>query len=412
MEPYSVYIHIPFCLHRCAYCDFNTYAGQGHLISDYVDALVLEIQSLRKTGGRSIPVHSIYFGGGTPSLLPPVAVGKVLKTLGDSFDLLPGIEITLEANPGTLSQSYLQDLSTFGVNRLSLGMQSAHPVELNLLERQHHFEDVLESAHWAQEAGIQNLSLDLIFGLPGQRTIAWSESLSKAIDLAPKHLSLYALTIEPGTPMDTWVSRGLITVPEPDLAADMYELASEKLDAEHYMQYEISSWAKADDAFAIRDEKSDPAYVPGYLTSSWTCTHNLQYWRNQPYFGFGAGAHGYVNGMRIANVLTPQAYIESMIRPAELANYPRTPATVRTQSIDLQTEMNETMMMGLRLTMEGVSRSKFQARFRKNMIDVYGKQIQRLEEWGLLEWVGRNLEILRLTSHGRLLGNKVFGEFV
>jgi oxygen-independent coproporphyrinogen III oxidase len=406
VEAYSIYIHIPFCRHRCAYCDFNTYAGQDARIPDYVEALRREIQSLTISSAERFLVHTVYFGGGTPSLLPVSAFESILKTISDSFELIPDAEISIEANPGTLSANYLKDLRATGVNRLSLGMQSADPQELAFLERQHQFEDVVKAVQWARQAGFDNLSLDLIFGLPEQTIRVWEASLTRALSLAPEHFSLYALTIEHGTPLGHWAERGLIPVPDPDLAAEMYELAGEKLIAAGYKQYEISNWAKADPKLGrVRAEST-------IENPSFACRHNLQYWRNRPYFGFGAGAHGFVGGVRTANVLAPGSYLKCFAEPESALDFPRTPATVSVQNIDLATEMGETMMMGLRLTLEGVSRTAFQVRFDQGLNTVYRAQIEKYISWGLLEWAGVGDEILRLTRQGYLLGNQVFSEFV
>ena len=405
MEPNSVYIHIPFCLHRCAYCDFNTYAGKGNLIPEYVDALQLEIKNLRTVAGESLHVHTIYFGGGTPSLLPAYSIAKILHTLDVCFDFAPDIEISLEANPGTLSLTYLQDLFSAGINRLSLGMQSSHSRELIFLERQHNIGDVIESVEWTRQAGFENLSLDLIFGLPEQTIETWHESLRRALELAPEHFSLYALTIEQGTPMNRWLERGLIALPNADLAADMYELACDRLFEAGYLQYEISNWAKTN--FDMQIINFSPQSILNNASQ-----HNLQYWRNLPYFGFGAGAHGFAGGVRISNVITPEDYIQRLAKPTSLPSFPCTPATISDQLINQEIEMMETMMMGLRLTSEGISRTAFQTRFHQKVDDVFGIQIEKLIGWGLLEWVEPDIDTLRLTNRGRLMGNRVFGEFI
>ncbi len=401
MEAYSVYIHIPFCRHRCAYCDFNTYAGLENLIPEYVDAIQHEIQFLTQSANERFRVHTIFFGGGTPSLLPAFFIAKILHTLDANFELVPDAEVSLEANPGTLSQSYLHDLRSAGINRLSLGMQSAHPRELAFLERLHRFDDVLESVKWSRQVGFDNINLDLIFGLPEQSLEIWEGSLDQALNLAPEHFSLYALTLEKGTPMHNWASRGRISEPDPDLAAEMYELACDKLSRAGYRQYEISNWAKAND-----NKKSV------LDNSNLVCRHNLQYWRNRPYFGFGAGAHGFANGFRISNILAPSKYIKRNSGIVDLHPFPFTPATDSFQPIDCQTEMNETLLMGLRLTNEGVSQSAFKARFDQEMVEVFAIQIDKLIGWDLLEWEGKENDILRLTPRGRLLGNRVFSEFI
>lgn len=398
MVIYSLYLHIPFCQHRCGYCDFNTYAGLDALIEPYVQALCREAEIAAQAAGERLPAHTVFFGGGTPSLLPAAQLEKVLATLQRSFDLLPGVEITLEANPGTLSLAYLRDLHRLGVNRLSLGMQSAHPGELRLLERQHGYSDVVQAVQWARQAGFTNLNLDLIFGLPHQPLETWQQTVELASGLHPEHLALYALTLEHGTPLAHLANRGLIAEPDPDLAADMYEWASQRLAEAGYIQYEISNWARC------RQDKL------------LACRHNLQYWRNLPYLGLGAGAHGFAGGVRTANVLAPGAYIRRLQsgRPAvaELPEFPHTPATQELFPVEREAEIAETMMMGLRLTQEGVSAAAFRQRFGQDLQDFFARPIARLRERGLLEWSGAQGDRLRLTAAGRLLGNQVFVEFI
>jgi len=337
-------------------------------------------------------------------LLAVSLIAKILSTLFECFSIPPEIEISLEANPGTLSLSYLKDLFSVGINRLSIGMQSSHSQELSFLERQHNFEDVIESVLWARKAGFRNLSLDLIFGMPEQSMDAWCESLNRALELAPEHFSLYALTIENGTQMAQWLERGLISAPDNDLAADMYELACDKLLLAGYLQYEISNWALIESGLNYQN------FLPNSNLKN-ASHHNLQYWRNLPYLGFGAGAHGFAGGMRTANINSPEAYIQSQKNPIRLPYFPQTPATANCKIIDRETEMLETMMMGLRLTREGVSRLVFNERFQRQLDNAFGAKIEKLIGWGLLEWVEPDRDILRLTNRGRLLGNRVFVEF-
>jgi oxygen-independent coproporphyrinogen-3 oxidase len=271
------------------------------------------------------------------------------------------------------------------------------------LERQHDFGEVIQSVGWARRAGFDNLNMDLIFGIPGQTLLAWEETLTSALRLNPDHLSLYALTIEENTPFHHWVARGLVDQPDPDLAADMYELASDHLARSGFIQYEISNWAR------------ESAFSPSVVGHPrFACRHNLQYWRNRPYLGFGAGAHGYIENKRIANVLSPTEYIRRMQAPDArgVTAFPRTPVTAQVTPISREDEIAETMMMGLRLTLEGVSRTIFRQRFDQELADVFGVQIERLRGLGLLEWAGVDDEILRLTTRGRLLGNQVFVEFI
>lgn len=400
----SLYLHIPFCSHRCGYCDFNTYAGLESLIPAYVEALCVEIEGLARNAPEPLSVHTVFFGGGTPSLLPVGALTWIMEAIGHSFALQPEAEISLEANPGTLSFDYLLGLREAGVNRLSLGVQSAHPAELRLLERTHDYPEVIQSVLWARRAGFDNLNLDLIYGLPEQALATWQNTLELVLGLHPEHLSLYALSLEHGTPFGHWAARGLLSSPDPDLAADMYDYATERLDKAGYIQYEISNWARS----VHSDQRS--AIEPPTLA----CRHNLQYWRNLPYLGCGAGAHGYANGFRSVDVLSPSAYIKALRRDApESLPFPRTPATQSLTPIDLSAEIAETMMMGLRLTREGVSEAQFYQRFNVSLSETFERQIEPLSTLGLLEWFGHAPDRrLRLTSAGRLLGNRVFREFV
>lgn len=390
----SLYIHIPFCSHRCAYCDFNTYAGLEELIPPYVEALIREIDGLAYAAKEPISVHTLFFGGGTPSLLPAKLLAQILTAVSQNYVLHTAAEITLEANPGTLSPEYLTELRQMGINRLSLGVQSASPEELRLLERQHDFLDVIRSVRWARQAGFANLNLDLIFALPGQSLASWQNNLEQALALGPEHLSLYALSFEHGTPFRDRLNRGLMPLPDPDLAAEMYEWADKRLGEAGYEHYEISNWARHN--------------AKGELLS---CQHNLQYWRNLPYIGFGAGAHGWVGGLRTMNVLSPAAYIQRLASKKEFA-FPRTAATSTAAKVDSRQAMAETMMMGLRLLKEGVSQQEFAERFGTSPDSVYSTEIEQLQSKHLLERSGPKKDRLRLTRQAALLGNLVFSEFV
>ena len=394
MMPWSIYIHIPFCRHRCGYCDFNTFAGQEFRIPDYLQALESEILQVASGLEYKPLVHTVFFGGGTPSLLPAEGFERIFKVLNDHFIITNSLEATLEANPGTVTPDYLRRLRQIGLNRISLGMQSAQPHELRLLERQHGIEDVARAVNWAREAGFENLSLDLIYGLPGQSMEGWQDSIQHALSLAPDHLSIYCLTIEPGTPLMRKLNQGWITAPDDDLAADMLEWCMQELPDRGFEQYEISNFARRD--------------AHGELLLS---RHNCQYWRNQPYLGFGAGAHGSACGVRTENVGRIAAYL-NRCQQVERRTFPLGPATLHSQKIDWQTEMQETMMVGLRLTQEGVDRSEFLERFHIDLMEVYGLQIERLIHLGLLEWTTTDAQKIRLTWKGRLLGNQVFMEFV
>jgi oxygen-independent coproporphyrinogen-3 oxidase len=278
-------------------------------------------------------------------------------------------------------------------------VQSSHAWELRLLDRQHSFDDVIAAVHLARAAGFApnassgsyGLNLDLIFALPHQTLAMWQSSVLRALALQPDHLSLYALSLEQGTPLRSWVTRGLLPTPDSDLAADMYLWASEALAAHGFVQYEISNWAR-----------------------SFACRHNLQYWRNRPYLGFGAGAHGCAAGWRYSNVLAPAAYIVRLESAEQRAanggrSFPFSPATIQTVGLTPETAMDETMMLGLRLVREGVGEADFQARYGQSLDARYGRRLRRLASLGLVE---RDTLGVRLTNAGRLLGNRVFREFV
>jgi oxygen-independent coproporphyrinogen-3 oxidase len=382
----GLYFHIPFCRSRCTYCAFNTYTGQADLIVPYMQALRREIDLV--IGTYRPVISTIYFGGGTPSLIHPGEIEATLLACAARCALTPDVEITLEANPGTVNPDYLRDLRRIGVNRLSLGMQTAHAQELKLFARLHRLDDVRTTVDSARTAGFDNINLDLIYGIPRQIHQMWRHSLTTALGLNPTHLSLYSLGIENATPLESWIARGDLPAPDPDLAADMYEWASDHLAAAGFEQYEISNWAR-----------------PGYA-----CRHNLHVWHNQPYLGFGAGAHGCAAHVRYANVNLPAVYIERILNQRAPLDFPLSAAADEIDAVDLPSELAETMFLALRLTQEGIAAETFLARFGRDLWTVYGHEIDMLIAAGLLERT--NGDRIRLTPRGRLLGNHVFAAFV
>jgi oxygen-independent coproporphyrinogen III oxidase len=390
----SIYIHFPFCQKRCSYCDFVTYAGKSHLISRFIEAIQKEITEVAKGIATGTQVHTIYFGGGTPSLLLEDSIKELLGLIFSKFPITPDVEITMEINPGTVIPGYMENLFKNRINRLSIGMQSANDSELKELGRIHNFVQFSETIEDIKDAGFRNFSFDLIYGIPGQSMESWRRSLEKAVELNPLHLSIYSLTIEENTPFWKLLEEGKISSPDDDQMADMYELASEFLLIHGYYQYEISNWAR---------EKAD-----GKLYSS---IHNLQYWRNLPYLGFGPGAHGSAAGVRLANTKSIEEYIRSS-GIFEDHDFPLSFATKTWQSLTKKEQMEETMMLGLRLTGEGVSEVEFQQRFGVIPTEVFGQQIEQLVSQGLLERIPDDRKTIRITSKGRLLGNLVFMEFV
>lgn len=393
----AVYLHLPFCIRRCRYCDFFSTAGMRDQIPAYLAALESEIRLVGTAGGQPKAV-SVYFGGGTPSLLRPQQVSGILGTIRQSFIVPDGIEITLEANPGTAERARWSGYRKAGVNRLSLGMQSADDTELRLLGRVHTFAETIQSCKDARRAGMENISLDLIFGLPGQTTAVWERTLHHALELAPEHLSLYALTLERGNELAREIRRGALPAPDEYAAADMYELAEEQLAAAGYSQYEISNWARG-----AGSGKPDP--FPQYASR-----HNLQYWLNLPYLGFGAGAHGCAGGRRIANIRSVEKYTARM-RSGRIRRFPLGPANTSNQVRSREEEIRETMWLGLRLTERGVVRTEFRERFGEDFSSRFRDEIEELKSTRLLEWA-EDGERLRLTKRGRLLGNQVFLKFV
>jgi len=369
----GLYLHIPFCASRCRYCDFVTWAGKDHLIPAYLNALVREIE-----GFRGLVAKTVYFGGGTPSLLKAEEIGGLLKAIGGSLQVLPGAEITLEANPADGGQDYFKALVGLGVNRLSLGAQSFDDAELALLGRRHRAGDTARTFAQARGAGLENISLDLIYGLPGQGLGAFRRSLELALGLGPEHLSLYSLSLEEATPLEKAVSRGDLPAPNPDQQADMYLLAERLLEEAGYRHYELSNWAR-----------------PGK-----ECRHNIIYWQSGPYLGLGAGAHSFFQGVRSARV----ASIEEYVQKVEAGESP----IAEREEIGPLLERGEAMFLGLRL-IEGIEAAAFARRFGGPPRSFFGPQIDELTSLGLLEERdGR----LRLTPRGRLLANQVFCRFV
>ncbi|MBN2006157.1 MAG: radical SAM family heme chaperone HemW [Anaerolineae bacterium] len=393
----ALYIHIPFCLQRCTYCDFNTYAGILDLRAAYADAVQHEIRQMAERY-PDIAIASVYFGGGTPSLLAPIKIPNILHTIRQSFPLATNAEITLEANPGTVNTEALTALIAAGVCRLSFGVQSVHADELRLLGRIHTWEDAVAAVALARRSGFDNISLDLMFGLPGQTLRQWEQTLEQVLNLTPQHLSLYALTVEPGTPLADALDSKRYPTPDPDLGADMYEIASARLLAAGFWQYEISNWARgqtpAPGIWALPPEGISEKIGP------WICRHNLVYWRNQPWLGAGAGAHSWFGNRRWSNPLHPRDYTAAIQAGIATAQ--------QDEVIPPALAQGETMMMGLRLA-EGVGNARFNQRFGHDLTEQYGATLQRLQTTGLVEW---DTERVRLSAKGRLLGNQVFGAFL
>ncbi|MGE3857074.1 MAG: radical SAM family heme chaperone HemW [Dehalococcoidia bacterium] len=381
----ALYLHIPFCTAKCGYCDFNSYEGlPGHLVADYTPALIREM-ALWAPAAKDLTVDTVFFGGGTPSLTSLDDMSQITAAIREQFNVSSDVEWTLEANPTELSREHLDGLRALGVNRLSMGVQSLQPEELTLLERLHSPERVVEAVRDARAAGFDNLNLDLIFGIMGQPLAKWQDTLERVLDLAPEHLSCYALTVEPGTALYYQVAKGQIEEPDPDVAADQYEWTRTRLARAGYEQYEISNWAQ-----------------PGR-----ECRHNLVYWHAEPYLGLGAGAHSFFLGRRIANVDAPNRYVEAVNESWEeraATGHGELRQVAGGETPDETTQRADAMILGLRL-MHGVDLAGFASRFGASPDEAFGPAIAKHEALGLIERVeGR----LRLTDRGLLLSNEVF----
>lgn len=380
--PVGLYIHIPFCAHICPYCDFNTYAGKDDLIPRYVDAVVRELgMRAGESGGR--PAATVYFGGGTPSLLEPAQVATILEAARASYVVLPGAEITMEANPNGLDRERLAGYRAAGVDRLSIGAQTLDRGGLRRLGRQHEAADVLNSVRAAREAGFDRINLDFIFGWPGQDRAIWQSDLRRVLELGdagPDHLSLYSLIIEPGTPYADAAARGILHIPDDDEAADLYEDAIAILDEAGWDHYEIANWARTPDRYS---------------------RHNAIYWQHGDYLGIGAGAFGTIGGRRVMNHLLPERYIAEL----EDGALPHS----NTEELDDPTARGETMMLGLRLLDDGVDAEAFRARHGADLFAHFAEPIARMVGVGLLERTARGV---RLTRRGMMLANDVAAEFL
>lgn len=380
----SLYLHIPFCTRICTYCAFNTFAGMEASYDAFVDALVREVQYLADCAADdAYTIKSISFGGGTPSLLTAVHYERIIGAIRAGFAIEPGAEISLEANPNDLNAPYLSALHQLGFNRISIGMQSAQPSELTLFDREHDHATVIQAVQAARQGGFDNINLDLIFGIPEQTLDRWRDTLQRAIDLNTEHVSIYALTLEGNTPLKDDVDSGNIPAPDDDLAADMYDLATDMLSDAGFAQYEISNWCKA----------------------VYQSQHNLQYWRNLPYAGLGPGAHGFAGGVRYSVMRWPQKYIETLHEAQATAlAFPRTPAVARAVTVNRDDDIAETVMMGLRLTQEGIQRQVFVARFGVDLYDLRQEAIDKYIGYGLLYM---DEQVIRLTAAGRMVSNAV-----
>jgi oxygen-independent coproporphyrinogen-3 oxidase len=375
-RPFGFYVHVPFCTVRCGYCDFNTYTAEelggpsapaGASRASYARAAIEEVRRARKVLGDSeLPVSTVFFGGGTPTLLPPADLVAVVRAIDEEFGLAPGAEVTTEANPDSVDLAALDQLRAGGINRVSFGMQSAVGHVLATLDRTHDPRRVPAVVEWARAAGFDQISLDLIYGTPGESQADWAASLDAALACAPDHVSAYSLIVEEGTALARRVRRGELPMPDDDDLADKYLLADERLTAAGLGWYEVSNWARDDDA---------------------RCRHNLLYWRGHDWWGAGPGAHSHVGGVRWWNVRHPAAYADRLATGAS-------PAHARELLADEDRRV-ERVLLELRLR-EGLP---------VDVLDGAGNAaVPGLADRGLLEVAG---ERLVLTRRGRLLADAV-----
>ena len=376
MTAAGLYVHIPFCSSRCSYCDFATGLYQSELAERYVRGLINEIE---ESHYRCETVDTIYFGGGTPSLLAPSQLERLLSALSDNFKIALETEITLEINPGSATSEKLRAFRGLGVNRASFGVQTFDDGELAKLGRSHNTTDALRTFADLREAGFANVSFDLIAGLPGQTLDGWQRNIKQALDLAPEHLSFYLLEVHSGTPLAEHIRRGIQPQPDEDLAGGMYEWMIEQSAAAAYEHYEISNLCR-----------------PGFHSR-----HNVKYWTAAPYYGFGCSAHSYDGDARRwsnhRDVLKYLELVESGASPV-----------VEEQQLSQTDVRAEALFLGMRL-MQGVDLRRYRDSFGVDLRDEHADDLDRFCKAGLVEFDG---DLIRLTRSGALLSNEVFAAFV
>ncbi len=380
-EPLSFYIHIPYCVRRCGYCDFNTYTPAELQVSEdltkisnnHIDLLIAEADLARASVKTSAPIPTIFFGGGTPTLMEPIDLKRVLQHLEDKFGLAPDIEITIEANPDTVTKEKLAALREIGINRISFGMQSGVEHVLKVLDRTHNPANVSKATNWAKEVGFKEISVDLIYGAPSESIEDWQTTIITALELPITHISAYALIVEAGTKLAGQVKRGEVVIPEDDQTADKYLIADESFSKAGFDWYELSNWSKAGSE----------------------CRHNIAYWVGANWWGLGPGAHSHVDGVRFWNVKHPAAYQDRLTTGAE---------PIQEREILTEEQMaSERLMLEIRLK-SGIAKSSLTA-----------EQLDALESFrigGALDpdmWAAQRVA---LTQSGRLIADRIVREIL
>jgi oxygen-independent coproporphyrinogen-3 oxidase len=375
MTELGLYVHVPFCVRKCSYCDFNAYSGLGDLAAGFVDAVIAEIESAPERGR---PAETVFFGGGTPTHLTAEQLTRVLYALKSTFALSPDAEITSEANPSTVDASKFSAMRSAGFKRLSVGVQSFEDHLLSAMDRTHTAREAEDAIHQARTAGFDNLSLDLMFGLPGQSREDWDSTLERAISLGLEHISVYSLTIEPGTRFERLHAGGKLSLPDENAELWMFERAIERLTAAGFEHYEVSNYAR-----------------PGFRAR-----HNLVYWRNAEYRGFGPGAVSYIAGRRWTNEKFPARYIHNVQNRSDLS--------IESECLEPAAALAETLMVGLRLR-EGIPLAPLRTRFGIDPVIHFAALITKLQNRG---WLEVSPDRLRLTHQGLLFANDAFLEFL
>ena len=380
MSILAFYVHIPYCVRRCGYCDFNTYTPSELSISSdlsgtsrtYIDLLIREIECARESSNAT-SVPSIFFGGGTPTLMDPRDLGRVITAIGSQFELAKDIEITTEANPDTVTKEKLAALREAGFNRISFGMQSAVEHVLKVLDRTHNPENVFNATSWAREVGFEEVSVDLIYGTAGESIKDWEMSIDTALSLPISHISAYALIVEAGTKLGAQVKRGEVVMPDDDETADKYLLADEKFTAAGFDWYELSNWSK---------QGSE-------------CRHNMAYWNGDNWWGVGAGAHSHVDGRRFWNVKHPAAYAQKVTESKNPMH--------EEEFLSADEKRSEEIMLKIRLA-TGLDRTSLTAKENETLEGFVSDGYLQAEQW--------NKGSVVLSKTGRLIADRIVREIL
>lgn len=378
MNRFGIYVHIPFCKKKCKYCDFVSFVSYEEKYKEYIECLINEIKN-KKIENQKI-VNTIYFGGGTPSILESDDIVKIIKTIKEKFEIEQNCEITIEVNPGTITKQKLEDYKNAGVNRLSIGLQSASNRVLKLIGRIHTYEEFLNTYNLAKDVGFENINVDLMLAIPTQTENELIDSVQKVIDLKPNHISLYSLILEEGTEFEEMITNGQFKLIDENIERQMYWKTKKLLELNGYNHYEISNFSK----------------------KGFESKHNMDCWNQEEYIGFGLAAHSYYNNIRFSNIDELEIYIRNIKNNNCEKN-------VEIHEIqDNSSQIKEFMMLGLR-KIEGVKISDFERKFRINPLFYFRFEISKLTDENLIEV---DLDNIKLTKKGLDLANQVFGEFI